>query len=282
MSRTWSDHEVRVTVADYFSMLSLELQGKPYIKAHHNHNLRELLNNRSKASVELKHQNISAILIQMGIPYINGYKPRFNYQQALVPAIEAYIKNNPLLHKLLLADVNIIPENVRVLNLLDILDGPPKLSDRVRDTIIEYKANMSPLGINFLEQEALNQKLGDAGERLIIRYERERLTRLGKTKLADRVEQVSITIGPSAGFDIRSFEENGTDRLIEAKTTKYGKNTPFYITPNEVKFSQSHTDNYYLYRLYSFRNNPRLFLVNGSIEGWCKLQPSEYIANPMF
>ncbi|ANK06964.1 Hypothetical protein WLH_05703 (plasmid) [Escherichia coli O25b:H4] len=42
--------------------------------------LRQLLNGRSKSSVELKHQNISAVLDALGLPYINGYKPRGNSQ----------------------------------------------------------------------------------------------------------------------------------------------------------------------------------------------------------
>lgn len=78
-----------------------------------------------------------------------------------------------------------------------------------------------------MEREARNQLLGEAGEEFVIRYERARLIQAGKDSLADRIEQVSSTVGPSAGFDILSFEENGSDRYIEAKTTKYGKNTPF-------------------------------------------------------
>ncbi|WP_413766517.1 DUF3883 domain-containing protein, partial [Vibrio vulnificus] len=86
----------------------------------------------------------------------------------------------------------------------------------------------NPGGINYLEREARNQSLGEAGEQFVLNFERARLIKAGKDSLADRIEQVSVTVGPSAGFDVRSFEENGTDRYIEAKTTKYGKNTPFF------------------------------------------------------
>jgi hypothetical protein len=90
------------------------------------------------------------------------------------------------------------------------------------------KAKHRPIGVNYLEVEARNRLLGDAGEQFAINFERARLIHAGKESLADKIEQVSVSVGPSAGFDIRSFETNGTDRLIEAKTTKYGKSTPFY------------------------------------------------------
>ena len=114
--------------------------------------------------------------------------------------------------------------------------------------------------MNYLEREAQNQKLGDAGEQFVINFEKARLIREGKESLADQIEQVSVTEGPSAGFDIRSFELDGSDRFIEAKTTKYGKSTPFYVTPNELRFSQQHADRYHLYRVFKFRDNPGCLL----------------------
>ncbi|MDZ7783568.1 MAG: DUF3883 domain-containing protein [Halioglobus sp.] len=122
--------------------------------------------------------------------------------------------------------------------------------------------------------------MGEAGEQFVLNFERARLIRAGKDSLADRIEQISATVGPSAGFDIKSFEENGTDRYIEAKTTKYGKNTPFFVTPNELRFSRDNALRYYLYRLFKFRDSPRLFALNGHVEDGCILEPSEFIARP--
>jgi len=52
MSDTWSNTEVELIVADYFSMLTNELSGKKYSKAEHRKNIIPLLNNRSAGSVE--------------------------------------------------------------------------------------------------------------------------------------------------------------------------------------------------------------------------------------
>jgi hypothetical protein len=56
--KDWSDEEIKATVVDYFSMFEKELKHVAYNKAEHNRNLRKVLSNRSKASIELKHANI--------------------------------------------------------------------------------------------------------------------------------------------------------------------------------------------------------------------------------
>ncbi len=239
MANNWSDSEVEAAVEDYFDMLRLELSGRKYNKTKHRHNLKEQLNSRSDGSIELKHQNISAVLIEMGIPYIDGYKPRFNYQRSLLPAaIEDYLKNTPEIQTLLQEDSEEIPPIPTVQDLLSAMEAPPVPGERKTPAIAESRPIYNPAGVNYLEREAKNQSLGEAGEQFVINYERARLTAAGKNSLADRIEQVSETIGPTAGFDIRSFEEDGSDRFIEAKTTKYGKHTPFFVTPNELRFSQ--------------------------------------------
>lgn len=91
---------------------------------------------------------------------------------------------------------------------------------------------------------------------------------------------MSEIVGPSAGFDVRSFEEDGSDRFIEAKTTKYGKHTPFFVTPNELRFSRENSSRYFLYRIFKFRKSPRLFALHGYLENRCILEPSEFIARP--
>jgi len=85
MPAAWSEAEVLAIVEDYFSMLALELKGIPYNKAQHNRELSQRLNNRSKGSIEMKHMNISAIMHELGMPAISGYKPFSNYQRNLLP-----------------------------------------------------------------------------------------------------------------------------------------------------------------------------------------------------
>ena len=279
MAKDWSDTEVEAAVADYFHMLRLELTGHKFNKREHRRALMEQLNNRSHGSVELKHQNISAVLIEMGIPYIEGYKPRFNYQRSLLPAAVAdFLKGKPEFQQLFAEDSETVPQIPTVEDFLSALVAPPVPEDRKSPAVAEPRAVYNPGGVNYLEREARNRSLGEAGEQFVINFERARLVRAGKEALADRIEQVSSTVGPSAGFDIRSSEENGSDRYIEAKTTKYGKSTPFFVTPNEVRYSRDNASRYVLYRLFSFRDTPRLFTLNGHVADCCILEPSEFMA----
>ena len=114
----------------------------------------------------------------------------------------------------------------------------------------------------------------------MMNYERARLTAAGKENLIERIEQVSITEGDGAGYDIHSYEVNGKDRFIEAKTTKYGKETPFFISSNELRFSNKYRDYYFLYRVFKFRDSPRLFALKGYLEENCEVSPIQYIARP--
>jgi hypothetical protein len=68
MSDSWSREEVEAAVADYFVMLGKELRAEPYNKAEHNRQLQNLLSGRTQGSVERKHQNTSAVLIDLGYP----------------------------------------------------------------------------------------------------------------------------------------------------------------------------------------------------------------------
>jgi len=83
MADSWSNIEVELIVADYFILLSAELKGEHYSKADHCRALVPLLSGRSGGSIEFKHQNISAVLINLGQQYIKGYLPRYNYQKIL-------------------------------------------------------------------------------------------------------------------------------------------------------------------------------------------------------
>ena len=67
--------------------------------------------------------------------------------------------------------------------------------------------------------ESANRSLGLSGEKFAVQFEKARLIHAGKGALADCVSHVSVHEGDGLGYDIRSFEVTGEDRLIEVKTT---------------------------------------------------------------
>src|SRR6266480_7601661 len=99
MSEVRSQPEVEAAVTDYFVMLAKELREEPFNKAEHNRALQQKLNNRTRGSIERKHQNISAILIALGYPYIDGYKPLGNYQELLRLVVEGRLSGAAGLNK---------------------------------------------------------------------------------------------------------------------------------------------------------------------------------------
>ena len=72
--QSWNDEELDLIVADYFSMLRLELDGEPYSKSEFRRALVKQIG-RTEGSIERKHQNISAVLLELEMRTIDGYKP---------------------------------------------------------------------------------------------------------------------------------------------------------------------------------------------------------------
>lgn len=273
----WSRAEVEATVSDYLEMLGAELAGVPYNKAAHCRKLMSVLSGRSEQSVEFKHANVSAVLIELGFPYISGYKPRSNYQSLLFDVVADRLAASGQLLDIAAADADspiVVPE---VDDILAALADPPQAPAKER-AAAEPSPRRSTFSVNYLEREARNRVLGVAGEEFVVNFERARLIHLGKEDLAGRIEHTSRLHGDGQGFDILSFDKTGAERLIEVKTTKYGRETPFFVSRNEVAVSETRPRQYHLYRLFQFRAAPQLFILGGAISKTCRLAPANYLA----
>lgn len=64
------------------------------------------------------------------------------------------------------------------------------------------------------------------------------------------------------------------------KTTTFGQHTPFFVTRNEVEVSSERAEQYYVYRFFDFRNDPKLFLVPGDITSAFALEATQFVARP--
>ena len=274
----WTPEEVAATVAAYLRMLTLELAGQTYNKSEHRRALHRLLPGRSEGAIEFKHGNVTAVMIELGYPYIRGYQPRRNFQrQALFEEVTRQIGTLPRLEDAALKSV----ELPAVVPLIERFDGV-----RVEPPALELKAGepdpFRPSTLSqrdYLEREARNRSLGLAGEEFIVQYERWRLIQRGHEKLADRVEHTAKLRGDGAGYDVLSFEEDGRERFIEVKTTSYGKEAPFFISDNELSFANAHELTFRLYRVFGFRQAPRLFELRGRPDRHCRLDPTTYRAS---
>ena len=102
-----------------------------------------------------------------------------------------------------------------------------------------------------------------------INFEHSRLHPAEQKVLADRALHVSQTKGDGLGYGVpgcnKRLDASGKERFIEVKTTSIGKETPFFISRNEVEF------------LFEFRKSPRLFDLKGPVERNCLLNPISYV-----
>jgi hypothetical protein len=260
-------------------MLSLELTGQKYNKSAHRRAVLQKLDNRSEGSVELKHQNISAILIELGAPWINGYKPMGNYQALLLEIVTERLLSDGEFDAAATNAVERPAVAPAIVDFAGLVVSPPTVR-RIEEGG-KGAPNLRRAGVkrDYLGIEQHNRALGQAGEKFVVQYEQHRLHQSGAKKLADRVEHVAQTRGDGLGFDVLSFESDGKERLIEVKTTSFGLEAPFYVSRRELDVSKEESDSFQLYRLFDFRQQPRMYVLMGSVDRHCVLDPVTYRAH---
>jgi len=258
----WSDHENDLVVADYFAMLADDLAGRPYSKAEHRRALLPLLDGRTEGSIEFKHQNISAVLKALGEPWIEGYKPAFNFQMALVDAVARFLARQPEW----MPHVPSWPAGSAVCeNAVLWVGPPPTLSNQPAPQELEQVLQIART-FDVAGRDARNRALGRAGEERVLAHERAVLHGAGRADLARKVRWVAEEDGDGAGYDIASFAPDGAPRLIEVKTTNGWERTPFHITRNELAVAKDRPREWCLLRLWNFAREPKAFELRPPLE----------------
>lgn len=263
----WTPSELSAVVASYVEMLGHQEAGRPYSKTDHRTELKKLVE-RSSGAIERKHQNISAILGELGLPWINGYKPLSNYQDALVGAIEEAVERFEPDWLSVVREQDVSELEIRSV----FVDPPQRGSQQSRNRSMDRIARKFDAG----RKDAANRKLGAAGERFVLELERRRLMELGRADLAERVKWVSMDEGDGLGYDIASYEPDGTAIFVEVKTTRGGKRTPFYLTENERLVAAEKGGLFRLYRVFDFSEVPLVYTLTGPIEEEATLEPIVY------
>jgi hypothetical protein len=259
-------------------MLEAQRRGARYSKADVARALQERIPTRSRGAIELKFQNISAILDESGIDWIDGYKPLSHFQFDLKqPVLLTMGPGTRIAEALEVFDTTaLVAPQTRLLATNDVLVAPPGNPWEGRPTSVGITGGQ----VSALRDFQTHQ-LGSAGEEWVIDLEREQLKRLGRQDLSERVDWVARSFGDAAGYDIGSFWPDGRQRFIEVKTTNRGPATPFYITRWEVETSRRNADSYSLYRVHGFSRDPRIYVLDGSIEERARLEPKVFLGIPI-
>lgn len=112
-------------------------------------------------------------------------------------------------------------------------------------------------------------------------FERRALVPAGRDDLAALVRHVAVEDGDGLGYDVLSFDPIADEPLfIEVKTTRYSRELPFYVTRNEIEFSEEVRGAYRLARVYQFGRHAGHFRLTGSLRHSVWLDPQTYIGGP--
>ena len=286
----WSADELDAIVADYFIMLSAQANGQSFVKAQRARDLDAQIG-RGHKSIEFKHMNISAVLTELGLPIIRGYRPMTNYQRAIFPALERYLDAHPAAWDIGMPSAvpsrpgmnetapafsspwngegdraaveGLFPPHVPSTDaLIPITAPPPRTARKPRPPeLARVIRKFDPA-----DRDHRNRVLGQWGEYHVFHHERAFLIAHDRPDLARKIEWTSQEHGDGAGYDIRSFDPTGAERLIEVKATRGGPATDFYLTRTEREVSEDRPDAWCLYRLHDLAATPGLFQLKPPLE----------------
>lgn len=107
------------------------------------------------------------------------------------------------------------------------------------------KVYESRSNVNYEAKNRNARILGAIGERLILDYEREKLSQIHPDKV-----KLVLPVKDYYGFDIISYSLDGNQIMIEVKTTTKSLLEPFYMSENQKKVSEDNPQKYFLYRVY--------------------------------
>ena len=139
---------------------------------------------------------------------------------------------------------------------------------------------------NYTRREKNKKLLGDIGEEIVLTFEKNRLTQMGRQDLAEKIEHVSKTKGDGLGYDILSYDvvnDTVSEKFIEVKATTGNSTKPFDISSNEVDVSELYPEQYFIYRVFNIHNkmaSASFYVMKGSVRSNFNLEATSYKAYP--
>jgi hypothetical protein len=280
----WTQDEVEVVVAGYFAMWAEIRAGNKVNKQERYRAMASVIGRRPPGAVERKCQNISAVLRDFGFDlWCPGLQPNSNYQKLLAKAVLEWVDGTPEWLNLIRASDEGVGVTIHPLALpIDIHHlevAPPSGRDPLIRAVAALAPERSSRILDYVARDQRNRQLGEQGEAFVLEVEQRRLHDVERRPdLAKRVEWTAKTKGDGWGYDITSFNADGSPRLIEVKTTTMGMRAPFFVTANELKVSTREAQAYQLCRVFEFSRTSQFYRVNGALDSSCWLEPQTYMA----
>ena len=165
----------------------------------------------------------------------------------------------------------VLPEKIdfhnALVNLPQVVSDQPAAEGRERAT----KGSK----VDHIRKAFVNKTIGDLGEEFAIRFERWRLRE--QPDLKEKIRHVSRK-DDSAGYDILSFEDDGTPRFVEVKSTLGPLDSPFFISARELEMAEENKDKYVILRVFDVKVSPKCCEIRFPFDEAIDLSPSTFIA----
>jgi hypothetical protein len=271
-----SPREVAITVPEYFAVRRAIDRGESVVKAAVLRSVAERLPGRTEDAVSYKFQNVSAVLHDLGLPWVPGWPPASHSQDALEEAVLDWLDSHPEDRDALerKADEAPVPRaNPTLASDEEVPPPPPSKRDsgaasRPAETTVTRRA----------ASDAANTELGRRGEEWVWKREQAILRQAGRPDLAGQVRWVARDDGDGAGYDVRSYTSDGHERWIEVKTTKGGIRSSFYLSSHEREVWEQEMERYELHRVFEFATRPRFYRLTGMPEDTLVLKTAQWLA----
>lgn len=186
--------------------------------------------------------------------------------EELMPAVE----DEPLLDESVQLELAKDIDFSRVL-----VDRPASKKPSNPASAIDEKKESTPRKLNYKKRAEKNDLVGNLGEQFALEYERWRLRE--KPELAARVKRVSDE-DDTLGYDIDSFNLDGSRRCVEVKGTIGELSTRFYISANELARAKELGSDYVLLRVGKLSTVPICCELKSPLDDALELKPDSYVA----
>lgn len=131
------------------------------------------------------------------------------------------------------------------------LHDPPKLPKKQPKAV----AGTGPKKVDYKRRQERNDIVGRLGEEFALKYEQWRLR--NHPELLEKIEHVALE-DDTLGYDIKSFELDGSTRLVEVKATQGPLETRFFMSAGEKAFADANPNEYVVVRVGNLKGTPIL------------------------
>ena len=267
----WTDEENHILVKHYVKMMRKQRAGEVFDKTEFTEQIAHLLPQRYSDRLRGKGQqfrrklcDISGAVKALGEQPVDGIAPGWRFQASLLDIVAHHLKKNR--HELDTALEERMKKERKELEEREERVREGAADDSAIIEIADPRLGMSKEEIEMRERIAEeyevvdNKKVGDYGERIGLHRERFMLREAGRPDLAERVIWTAKQGPLKAGYDIESFNPDGSPRLIEVKSTIGHGTLPFSITGNEMDtMHEKARSGWCLLRIYEICEAPRAF-----------------------